>query len=125
MTIPVFSGDAKQFAIVYETANPANLRLVDTSDDFDDSHLQWTMTTIGPGQTMETFPCAQFANAPQIMGGIMPRAVALHIGKGNIAVQIPVGGKPGPNYTPPPTPDQIKANQAAMAARRAAKQVAK
>lgn len=112
---------SKQFAIVYDTATKQIIRLIDTSDDKDDSHLEWVKQTIGPGQTMETFLCDQFTADPQF-GTILPRMVAPHIGKGTIVAQeaIDAVAKPNAMLTPAPlTTEQIAAQKARQAALKA------
>lgn len=67
----------RTFAIVYETGTQNVRRLIDTSDDPDDSHLERIKKYLAPDETMEVFRQSDFPIK-------FPRFVAPFIGQGAI-----------------------------------------
>lgn len=67
----------KKFALVYVTETKEPRRLIDTSDDLDDSHLLRARAVLAPDETMEVFPIKNFPVR-------YPRYVVNHIGRGVI-----------------------------------------
>lgn len=67
----------RTFAIVYETATQDIRRLIDTSDDPDDSHLERVKKYLAPDETMEIFRQADFPVR-------FPRFVKPFIGQGAV-----------------------------------------
>jgi hypothetical protein len=63
------------FAVVYETATGDMRRLIDTSGDKDDSHLELVKKVLAADETMEVFLQDDFPEK-------WPRFVRPHIGKG-------------------------------------------
>lgn len=58
---------SKRFAIVYDGATQELKRLIDTSDDPDDSHLMRARAVIGDGEVMEAFPIEMLPVADDVV----------------------------------------------------------
>lgn len=73
----------RTFAIVYETGTQNIRRLIDTSDDPDDSHLEKIKKYLTPNETMEIFRQADFPIK-------FPRFVAPFIGQGAVIDKVDI-----------------------------------
>lgn len=68
----------KRFAIVYDGATHELKRLIDTSDDPDDSHLARAKSVLQPGEVIEAFPIDMLPVAD------VPVAVAVSVDDGKV-----------------------------------------